>query len=213
MKNTLYLIPCLKDYSIEPKGVLHIGAGNLEEAEDYRGYDFKRVVWVDALVPSEEILKRESERGSGTVFINAVLDQIIMKSVEFHVMSNGSSSSLLRLGSHAELYPMITEKEIVLVDTTTGASLMDEYKECESCNVLNVDVQGAESNVLSGFRFHLQQFDCIYSEIYLDEVYIECGKLQEMDRLLWHFGFVRMDTWIKPGEGWGNAFWMKKSLL
>jgi len=38
-------------------------------------------------------------------------------------------------------------------------------------------------------------------------------KLNDIDALLFPNGFVRMDTWIKPKEGWGNAFYVKRALL
>lgn len=211
MKDPLYIIPALKFYGIQPRGVLHVGAGNCEESEEYRGFGFKRVVWVDAIPPSVEILKREGT--NGTLVINAVLDAEIREAVEFHVMSNGSSSSLLPLGLHSQFYPTITEKEVMLVDTTTGEALMAAHPETKECNVLNVDVQGAELRVLCGFKERLDQFDCVFSEVYVDEVYQECGKLQYIDFMLWARGFIRMETWIKPKEGWGNAFWVKKGLL
>src|SRR3990167_8114074 len=113
MKQTLYIIPCLKDYTIEPRGILHVGAGNLEEAEEYLEYGFNQVVWVDALTEKAADL-------NGALLITKALDWSIKEAVEFRVASNGSSSSLLKFGSHAEFYPEVTEEKVILLDTTTG---------------------------------------------------------------------------------------------
>lgn len=211
MKSEFQIADCLTTYEIAPRGILHVGAGFLEEAELYRQIGFPVVVWVEAL-PDTEGKRKELAAQYGHTFISVALDSKVRDSIDFHVTSNGYSSSLLALEKHATLYPEITESQVIQVPAITGMRLLEEHPEARECNVLSVDVQGAELRVLRGFD-SLAQFDAILSEVYVDDVYHGCGMLRDVDALLYDHGFLRMETWIKPHEGWGDAFWVKRSLL
>jgi FkbM family methyltransferase len=212
MKPVLLIEDCLRQYEIKPSGIPHIGAGFLEEAETYQHLGFGHVVWVEA---SPDDLERRQQIASdyGQTLIIAAMDARSRGGVEFHVSSNIFSSSLLPFGTHSTHYPEIVEDHTMLVNTITGGALIREHPEVAKCNVLSIDVQGVEFRVMLGFGDRLHQFDCIYSEVYLDDVYVGCGKLPDVDWFLSKHGFVRVETWIKPKEGWGYGFWMKKSLL
>lgn len=211
MKQPIFIIPKLREFEIAPRGILHIGAGNVEEAEEYQAFGFKKVFWVDILDCNSE--RRRMAEKMGHKFICAAMAEDAYPEAPFHVASNGCSSSLLPFGSHLQIYPTITEEKVIHVETMSGRELLKLYPEIAECNVLNLDVQGAELRVLEGFGDLLAQFDFIFCEVYLADVYWGCGKLDAVNALLYHADFVCMDVWIKPKEQWGNGIWVKRNLL
>lgn len=212
MKAEMSIADCLRTYEVPRRGIIHVGAGFCEEGAMYKELGFERVIWVEAL-PDEQERRQAAAAELGQTLILAALDDRPRRGVDFHVMSNSYSSSLLPLGTHQKLYPEVLEDRVIQIDTVSGEAFLRDHPEAAACNVLMIDVQGAELRVLQGFRYEITRFDCVFSEVYLDEVYDGCGKLEDADFFLSRYGFLRVETWIKPHEGWGDAFWIKKSLL
>lgn len=184
----------------------------LEEAEDYKTLEFKDVIWVDAN-PQELEKRREIATQYGHTLIIQALGRENVESAPFYIASNGASSSLKKMEQHRIHYPEITETEVVQVKVMKGDDLFQGNEAADRCNVLCIDVQGAECDVLMGMRQQVVRFDCIFVEIYLEPLYSGCTELCVVDMLLYAYGFLRIDTWIKKGEGWGNAFYLNRKLL
>ena len=208
----LLLGDCLAKYDIRRDGILHVGAGMLEEADEYDALKFTTVVWVEALPDTDGARQAIADKHKH-VFVNVALGREFSEDVPFHVNASINSSSFLELGTHAKLYPELVEISTTKLRQVTGESVLHFYPEARKCNMLNIDVQGTECDVAAGFKAKIGQFDCILSEVYIDEVYASCNRLDHLDDRLYSYGFLRMDTWIKPKEGWGNAFYVKRSLL
>jgi FkbM family methyltransferase len=197
-------VPCL--------GMLHIGAGNLEEAALYDDLGFKQVIWIEASPENADQRKQIADQ-HGHQLIKVGMDAAYSEAAQFKIVSCASCSSFLPLGTHSVYYPNFREERVIYIEAITGEILLRIHPECKSCNVLSVDVQGLEFRVLQGFAKSLEQFDAIFSEIFLEDLYIGCGKLNDVESLLWDAGFVHMDTWIRKGEGWGEGFWINRRLL
>jgi FkbM family methyltransferase len=108
---------------------------------------------------------------------------------EFHVTSNdGESSSLLRFGSHGELFPQVQVQRTILVPTRRLDAALAEAG-LPLPDVLLVDVQGAEFQVLSALpRALLQEVRLIYTEVSTESVYAGGGLLPQVEELLaWRF--------------------------
>jgi hypothetical protein len=206
------LTECLTAYGIRKGGVLHIGAGFLEEAGIYKELGLDPVIWVEGNPEEREKRQQVADEHGQTLIIGAVSSKC-RDNVEFHVASNSYSSSLHPFGTHTKFYPDVVEDRVILLRTITGRMLLKQHPEAAKCNILVIDVQGEEERVVVGFKGDISQFDCIHSEVYYDGVYQGAGQIWAMDAHLYALGFLRVETWIKKGEGWGDAFWVKRSLL
>jgi FkbM family methyltransferase len=103
----------------------------------------------------------------------------------FHVTDNdGESSSLLKFGSHSELFPEVHVQRTVEVTTRRLDSVIAEQG-LESPDLLLVDVQGAEYMVLAAMGPQvLQKVRLIYTEVSTERVYESARLLPEVQALL-----------------------------
>jgi FkbM family methyltransferase len=103
----------------------------------------------------------------------------------FNVASNnGESSSLLKLGSHRELFPEVTMRAIIEVPTRRLDSVLAEHG-LETPDVMIVDVQGAEYLVLKSFSsVVLDGLRLIYTEVSTEALYESAGLLSDVEALL-----------------------------
>jgi hypothetical protein len=75
-------------------------------------------------------------------------------------------------------------------------------------NFMNLDIQGAELLALRGAGDILKNFDYIYTEVNIEELYDGCCLMNEIDEYLKQFGFKRVITEMTQ-YGWGDAFYVK----
>ena len=105
-----------------------------------------------------------------------------------------------------EQYPNITFNEREVVEMIR---LDDAEIEFEKYNFLNIDVQGYELEVLKGGEKTLNGIDYIYTEINNAEVYEDTPHVDELDKFLDPYGFVRVETdW--SGVTWGDGLYVKE---
>lgn len=197
------------------KGIVHIGAHHGEEAEAYAAAGIKNVLWVEA---NKKMMKHLYDK-THNVPINSLYfcttlsdedDQV----VEFNVANNGQSSSLLDLGTHATMYPHIKYTEKQTVKTKTFESLVREniaQINLDLYDFINIDVQGAELQVLKGFGPLFERFDfkAVYTEVNFEEVYKGCCLIGDLDEFLHERKFSRVLT-AAPEGTWGDALYLKK---
>ena len=60
---------------------------------------------------------------------------------------------------------------------------------------------------------YLQNVYYIYTEVNSDYVYKECALITELDEYLLKFGLHRVETKWCENYRWGDAFYIKQSLL
>jgi FkbM family methyltransferase len=129
-------------------------------------------------------LKRLAEQDSRIkVFACAVSDTDGVAS--FNVASNnGESSSLLKLGSHRELFPEVTMQTVIEVPTRRLDSVLAEHG-LATPDVMIVDVQGAEYLVLKSFSSAvLDGLRLLYTEVSTEALYESAGLLSDVEALL-----------------------------
>ena len=115
-------------------------------------------------------------------------------------------SSVLKPKVVLEQYPNITFNEREVVEMIR---LDDAEIEFEKYNFLNIDVQGYELEVLKGGEKTLNGIDYIYTEINNAEVYEDTPHVDELDKFLDPYGFVRVETdW--SGVTWGDGLYVKE---
>lgn len=196
----------LQGYNRVPTGILHLGAHECEELVDYinNGLDPQKIYWVDAIKEKVDQMKL---KGVANVFC-AALD-LKEQTIKFNITNNGQSSSLLDFGSHQTSYPYIHVVESREVTTQTLKSFIETNKlQMEGCNFWNLDIQGKELDVLRSGEDYLIYADALYCEVNTQEVYKDCGTLDQLDAFLKERGFVRVAIKMTD-QGWGDALYVR----
>lgn len=184
-------------------GVLHLGANKGQEAEMYRKFGVKKVVWVEA---DPSLIEELNKNVTPDLVIQAAVWSCD-KDMTFHLASNnGESSSLLEFGTaHAKNYPHITYTGETTLRTTTVDQLAKDH-DLKNINMLSLDLQGAEAAALSGAWRFLRQIDYVYTEISFEEVYKGGAYVRDIEQCLPHFTCpILADTTL----GWGDAFYIR----
>jgi FkbM family methyltransferase len=201
-----------RKYKLDVHSVLHIGAHECEELGDYvrLGVDVEKIYWLEA---NPELVQKMKHRYIPNVFQAAVSDTVEV--VDFIITNNYQSSSILELEEHLKEHPHVFETTRIKLETIRVEQLLDEWSkntEFKMPNFVNLDIQGAELKALKGFGNYLEQVDYVYSEINTKCLYKNCALLPEMNEFLEQKGF-RMVEIKHTQHGWGDAFYMRQSLL
>ena len=196
----------IKEYNLNIKGVLHIGANSDNENEYglYKDIGIPNTLFFEPLPHVFEQLKNNIKDES--VLINSALGNTIGK-IEMNVESanKGMSSSILEPSLHLRQYPHIKFKNKILVNITK----LDTFiKEKNNYNMINIDVQGYELEVFRGGSEFLNHIDYIISEVNREELYSGCSMVKDVDNYLGEYNFKRVKTnW--GGITWGDALYIK----
>lgn len=201
-------------YDIQSRGVLHIGASSGQEAQMYHDCKINRALWIEAIPDVFEQLKKNIEKFPNSLAINACVSDEDGKEVNFNISSNdGESSSFLEFGIHKEMHPSVEFIDAIPLTTMRMDSLYKKYNiNPADYDFLNIDVQGAEMHVLRGMGNLLGNFTYAYIEVNKDEVYKGCGRVEEVDALLAHFGFKGVEERMVDGK-WGDRFYIKETEI
>ena len=198
----------VKKYNIEFKGILHVGAHECEEFDDYLKYlPIDKILWVEALPEKVEFCK---EKYPGVLIENAIVSDIIEK-VKFNVSNNGQSSSILDFGLHSTFHPHVNYVNSFEGETQLLKDILPKYQ--IEYNFLNFDIQGAELKGLKGMEEYLPKVEYIYIEVNSDYVYKDCALVSELDEYLSKFGLERVETKWCGDFRWGDAFYIKSTFL
>ena len=193
----------VEKYNIHFSGVLHVGAHECEEINDYEKYISRdKILWVEALPEKIEFNKNKFQN---LLIENAVVSDKI-ETVKFNISNNGQSSSILDFGLHSHYHPHVYYVDNFECQTQMLRNILPKYN--ISYNFLNLDIQGAELNALKGMDEYLPNVDYIYTEVNSDYVYKDCSLITELDNYLKKFELVRVETKWTDCK-WGDAFYMR----
>lgn len=191
------------------KGILHVGAHECEEREDYNknGIDDSRIIWVEG---NPKLVDKNKDKGLNIYY--ALIDDE-EKEVEFKVTNNPQCSSLLDLEICSVLYPQIIVEEIqkqktIRLDTFFEQNNIDSSK----YDFWNLDIQGTELRALKSGEKYLKYVNYIYTEANTQEIYKGCALLPELDNYLTQHGFARLGFQEYDNHGWGDAFYYRVSI-
>ena len=191
-------------YNINFKGVLHVGAHECEELEDYEKYiSREKILWVEAMNDKVEFCK---EKYSGINIEQAVISDKV-ETVQFNITNNGQSSSILEFGLHSIHHPQVVFINSIETETKLLKDIICNYD--IDYNFINLDIQGVELRALKSMEEYLPKIDYIYSEVNSDYVYKDCNLITEIDDYLKKFGFVRAETSWAGETRWGDAFYIR----
>jgi FkbM family methyltransferase len=193
-------------------GVLHIGAHECEEFNDYLsvGIDKNNIYWIEG---QEEIVNKMITQGISHMF-HGLIDEEDDKEVVFNISNNGQSSSILEFGSHLKHHPHVHYVSNSVCKTTRMDTLIEKNEiPIQKLNFVNLDIQGVELRALKSMEKYLEHVDYIYTEVNTEEVYKDCAKIDQIDEYLKQFNFVRADARIYQQYGWGDAIYIKQNKL
>ena len=197
----------IRKYNINFKGILHVGAHECEELNDYERYISRdKILWIEALPGKIQLCK---DRYPGINIENAIVSDKI-EDVVFKVSNNGQSSSILDFGLHSHYHPHVHYITAFNGKTSLLQDILPKYN--INYNFLNFDIQGAELKALKGMENYLHNVDYLYTEVNSDYVYKDCALVTELDDYLNQFGLHRIETkWTE--YKWGDAFYIKQNLI
>lgn len=195
----------IKKYSVNLKGILHVGAHHCEELEKYEKYIQRdKILWIEALQDKVNYCK--------SVYPNVLIEQAVIsdkeETVTFNVSNNGQSSSILDFGLHSTFHPDVHYVYNFKTSTKLLKDIICKYD--IPYNFLNLDIQGVELKALKSMESYLEKIDYIYTEVNSDYVYKECALITEIDDYLQKFGFKRVETSWAGTCRWGDAFYVKQ---
>lgn len=189
-------------YGMKPKGVLHVGAHFGQEAPEYAAIGCNRMIFIEAIPEVYEKLKENIRDYPDAMAINVCISDKNEEGVDFHIANNeGQSSSLLQFGVHAVEHPDVVFTETRKVNTMRLDTLFSDKP--LDCDLLNMDLQGAEMLALKSLGDRLNEFKWLYLEVNKAEVYLGCALIEEIDAYVGQFGFIRIET-----KGIGNFSWL-----
>lgn len=190
-------------------GVIHVGAHLAEEAA---GYDSELgsdtpVWWIEANPRVSSKILATLSHYPHQELIEALVTDVDHQAREFHITnSDGMSSSVLEFGTHKFNHPDMIFVEHMTLHSRTLDSLVEEHT-IQGCNLLVMDLQGAEAMALRGATKLLESIDFVMSEVNVEEVYQGCAQLPELDELL--SDFIRVETTLTQ-FGWGDSLYKRK---
>jgi FkbM family methyltransferase len=192
-------------YNIKFKGILHVGAHECEELNDYERYiPRNQILWIEALQNKVELCKQIYPN---VLIENAIVSDVV-ENVRFNVSNNGQSSSILEFGLHSYFHPQVHYVNSFESETKLLKDIISNYN--IDYNFLNLDIQGAELKALKGMEEYLHKVDYVYTEVNSDYVYKECVLVTELDEYLQKFGLIRVETKWCGDFRWGDAFYIRK---
>lgn len=197
----------VKDFNLNIRGVIHIGAHYGQEYKDYAEQGIKNMLFFEPVISNYQKLLNTLPINSDIKTFNLALgNEVGTKDMFIETANKGMSCSLLEPGTHLTSYPHITfnNKETVRIN-----KLDNIYFNRELYNMINIDVQGYELEVFKGAVKTLDHIEIIYSEVNNEEVYKGCAKVEELDLFLAQWNFKRVETnWL--GVTWGDAIYLKE---
>lgn len=193
----------VQKYNIIFKGILHVGAHECEELNDYVRYlPMDKILWIEALPEKVEFSRNRYPK---LLIENAIVSDVVEK-VRFNVSNNGQSSSILDFGLHSTYHPQVHYVTHFEGETQLLKNILPKYD--INYNFLNFDIQGAELKALKGMEEYLPYVDYLYTEVNSDYVYKDCALITELDDYLKQFGLSRVETKWTDCK-WGDAFYMR----
>jgi len=196
----------IKHYIKRPiTGLIHVGAGKLQEKDFYQRIGIKDVVWFEAhtaLADHAQYILPE-----GNILINSALSDknSFTYLYELNEIEKSSTRQLIVTSRHIGGLKLIKTYR-------TPTSKMDKYyKKCvfPHHNFLVLSTNGDEIKVLKGAISITKNLDYICSKFYIDYIYNNATTLKDLDKHLEIRGFKKVSVMIN--NMYGMAFYIRFS--
>ncbi|HLG90826.1 MAG TPA: FkbM family methyltransferase [Candidatus Saccharimonadales bacterium] len=206
MNKVLNLRNLVAKYSMNIKGVIHIGAHFGEENRLYDVLDIKNRIFFEPLSSNFSVLN-ERLKGKFPTVKKALGNENKKVTMFVEKENKGQSSSILKPVLHLVQYPHIKFGETEIVDMVR---LDDSGIDFAKYNFISIDVQGYELEAFKGAEKTLKHIDYIVSEINRDELYEDCARVEQLVEFLALHGFELVEeAWV--GGSWGDGLFIRKS--
>lgn len=204
----IHLSEICNKYGINPRTVLHVGACQMEEFDDYVNQGVQKVIWIEANPDLVEANKQRAE-SSGHIILQSLVYDIDGLELDFHISNNLQSSSILEFEKHSDYHPHVEYTGAIKLKTSRLDSLLERNNiSPNEIDFLNLDIQGVELKALKSLGIFLDSVKSIYTEINTGEVYKQNDQLGDLDEFLSTKGFNRVETKLTPYE-WGDALYIR----
>ncbi len=198
-------------YNLYITGVAHFGAHLGQEVIEYEELNIKNIHLFE---PQKnlfiELDKKFGKNKKIKIYNFGLGSEEKQLDINLTPSNNGLSASILPPKKHKDLYPEIkfegTEKiEIKIYDDLN----------IKDVNFLNIDIQGYELYALEGSKKSLEtNIDYIFIEVNKDELYEGNVVVEELDKFLNKYKFIRIETkWFNRFVLWGDALYVKAESL
>jgi FkbM family methyltransferase len=200
----------LDTFHAHPVGTVHVGAHAAEERHLYQEMNLEPVLWIEAHPELYAQITKILQDFPKQVAVEAALWDEPDKELNFYVAGkDASSSSLLKPKLISASHPEVWTYDKIVVQTQTLYNLLINIGEpFRSCELLCLDVQGAEWNVLVGAIPILDQFPYIYLEVSTRELYRDGALFDDVRKKLEELGYVLVASHINVATSWGDALFI-----
>jgi FkbM family methyltransferase len=177
------------------RGAVHVGAHVGEEVPAYLSHGFERVVLIEPNPrPCLELRRRCASDPRVTIIEAAAAGAAGWLDFYVHTSRSGSveAASVLPMKELKNIVKAMHTPRVLRVrgDTLDNLLLQHDF-EPEQCDLLNLDVQGAEMLVLQGAKRVLAAAEWVISEINCLDLYEGGARETEIHRYLHEQGFRR----------------------
>lgn len=206
----LDLAELIPKHNLHIEGILHVGAHLAEEAPIYAAAGIQNVWWVEA--NPDVIPKVCAAANDPAKVVQALVLDRPRTEVRFNVTNyDGMSSSVYNWGTHVQFSPDTVIDHVIHLTATTLDHVVKFYG-ITGVNLLNIDVEGANLDVLKGALALLPLIDYIYIEVQTENVYDGAPLLGTVDNWLAMMGgYERVETGMVEGQGWGDALYVRSA--
>lgn len=208
------LVSLIEKYNLNITGILHVGASVCEELDAYKkcGLTNNDIFWIEGNENVIQIVKKTLD--SDIKIYNYLIDEQDDIEVLFNISNFSMSSSLLEFGSHLHHHPGIYMVNKIKKTTTRLDTFIKQNQiPIEKVNFFNIDIQGTELRAIKSLGDYIDNIDYIVTEVNTEYVYKDCNLISEIDDFLNEKGFFRAETTMYGNCGWGDAFYIRKSIF
>lgn len=175
-------------------GVIHVGANTGQERKLYDQLGL-RVLWIEPNPFVFQKLQRNIAGYPKQIAVQALLSNGDGDEMQFHISNNGGkSSSVLDLKHHREMWPEVSYRETITLNTVTLPTLLERgwiYRGINPYNyqALVLDTQGSELLILEGCGSSLAGFKFVKVEVADFESYAGCCQVDDVQRFMEQRGY------------------------
>lgn len=203
------LTDAIKEFDMRIRGIVHVGAHWGQELTAYKESGINNIVFIEPCAAAFKTLQAKVGNDDNVVLFNCACGDIHgIGDMYVERMNQGQSNSLFKPKMHLVHHPEIIFTDVETVPIRTLDSLPFTRTRY---NLLMMDTQGAEMLVLKGARETLQYIDYVYTEVNEQELYEGNAMVSEIDAFL--EGFTRVKSYWVGNKGWGDAIYVRDSLL
>lgn len=210
----LSLPDIIREFRLNVRGVIHVGAHLGQEAPVYRECGIERQLWIE---PQPDIFARLRAGLPDDARVRAVNVACgeTPGVAAMHVLTGneGKSNSLLEPRLHLRKWPEFQPGEKIEVAVKRLDDVIDEQGlRADDFNLICIDTQGFELPVLRGAARQIERADAMVCEVAAAELYAGGTLVHDLDAFLRGRGFLRVKTKWAAGCS-GDALYVRRSLL